>query len=290
MGALGPMPGVPGNVSPTQGMSQFCSICGDRATGKHYGASSCDGCKGFFRRSVRKNHVYSCRFSRNCTVDKDKRNQCRYCRLRKCFRAGMKKEGGCLFMLGALSRATYRDRCVSLNVVCLSDSDSPTFLIVTLNGIYKRHMCSSITLVISMPRDQMFWHISVFRSFWLLSALTFAKASINDVWYCWTFSGVSTSGIIFKNSSKPFSLDTGFTCTLNWLNRFTFSIQIQNNFFFIKIVSAVQNERDRISVRRTSYDDMNTTSSLSVSTLLNAEILSRQVSLCSQVYAISHEK
>lgn len=69
-----------------------CSICGDRATGKHYGASSCDGCKGFFRRSVRKNHVYTCRFSRNCVVDKDKRNQCRYCRLRKCFKAGMKKE------------------------------------------------------------------------------------------------------------------------------------------------------------------------------------------------------
>ncbi|XP_055851831.1 transcription factor HNF-4 homolog isoform X2 [Episyrphus balteatus] len=69
-----------------------CAICGDRATGKHYGASSCDGCKGFFRRSVRKNHLYTCRFSRNCVVDKDKRNQCRYCRLRKCFKAGMKKE------------------------------------------------------------------------------------------------------------------------------------------------------------------------------------------------------
>ncbi|CAO1376296.1 unnamed protein product [Diamesa tonsa] len=70
----------------------LCAICGDRATGKHYGASSCDGCKGFFRRSVRKNHTYSCRFQRNCVVDKDKRNQCRYCRLRKCFKAGMKKE------------------------------------------------------------------------------------------------------------------------------------------------------------------------------------------------------
>ena len=35
------------------------------------------------------------RFNRSCTVDKDKRNQCRYCRLRKCFRAGMKKEGKC---------------------------------------------------------------------------------------------------------------------------------------------------------------------------------------------------
>ncbi|XP_078396410.1 hepatocyte nuclear factor 4-gamma-like isoform X2 [Cetorhinus maximus] len=74
------------------GISTLCAICGDRATGKHYGASSCDGCKGFFRRSIRKNHVYSCRFNRQCVVDKDKRNQCRYCRLKKCFRAGMKKE------------------------------------------------------------------------------------------------------------------------------------------------------------------------------------------------------
>ena len=74
-------------------ISAYCSICLDRATGKHYGAASCDGCKGFFRRSVRKNHVYTCRFQRNCTVDKDKRNQCRYCRLKKCFRAGMRKEG-----------------------------------------------------------------------------------------------------------------------------------------------------------------------------------------------------
>ncbi|CAL8100869.1 unnamed protein product [Orchesella dallaii] len=81
------------NGGPLMGIAnQFCAICGDRATGKHYGAASCDGCKGFFRRSVRKNHIYTCRFNRNCVVDKDKRNQCRYCRLRKCFKAGMKKE------------------------------------------------------------------------------------------------------------------------------------------------------------------------------------------------------
>ncbi|XP_014243594.1 hepatocyte nuclear factor 4-gamma isoform X3 [Cimex lectularius] len=81
-----------GGNTPVPNFPQSCAICGDRATGKHYGASSCDGCKGFFRRSVRKNHLYNCRFSRTCVVDKDKRNQCRYCRLRKCFKAGMKKE------------------------------------------------------------------------------------------------------------------------------------------------------------------------------------------------------
>ncbi|XP_027194535.2 uncharacterized protein LOC113789225 [Dermatophagoides pteronyssinus] len=80
------------NSGQQQQQNSICAICGDRATGKHYGAFSCDGCKGFFRRSVRKNHLYTCRFNRNCVIDKDKRNQCRYCRLKKCFRADMRKE------------------------------------------------------------------------------------------------------------------------------------------------------------------------------------------------------
>jgi len=69
-----------------------CAICGDKATGKHYGAPSCDGCKGFFRRSVRRKHTYTCRFSRSCEINKEARNTCRFCRLRKCFKAGMKRE------------------------------------------------------------------------------------------------------------------------------------------------------------------------------------------------------
>lgn len=79
--------------SAANGGPQNCVICGDRATGKHYGASSCDGCKGFFRRSVRKGQQYKCRFQRSCPIDKDKRNQCRYCRLHKCFENGMRREG-----------------------------------------------------------------------------------------------------------------------------------------------------------------------------------------------------
>jgi hypothetical protein len=68
----------------------LCHICSDRATGNHYGAISCDGCKGFFRRSIRKEHQYKCRFQQNCNVDRTHRNACRACRLRRCIVAGMK--------------------------------------------------------------------------------------------------------------------------------------------------------------------------------------------------------
>uniref|UniRef100_H2ZEJ3 Uncharacterized protein n=1 Tax=Ciona savignyi TaxID=51511 RepID=H2ZEJ3_CIOSA len=106
------------------GLRTFCSICGDRATGKHYGASSCDGCKGFFRRSVRKNHQYQCRFSRNCTVDKDKRNQCRYCRLRKCFRAGMKREAVQNERDRISTKKSAIDESASLSVSTLLNADN----------------------------------------------------------------------------------------------------------------------------------------------------------------------
>lgn len=60
---------------PLSGAKHMCSICGDRASGKHYGVYSCEGCKGFFKRTVRKELTYQCREDRNCIVDKRQRNR-----------------------------------------------------------------------------------------------------------------------------------------------------------------------------------------------------------------------
>lgn len=69
-----------------------CVVCGDRASGRHYGAISCEGCKGFFKRSIRKQLGYACRGTRDCPVTKLHRNRCQYCRLQKCLGVGMRSE------------------------------------------------------------------------------------------------------------------------------------------------------------------------------------------------------
>ncbi|XP_013914584.1 PREDICTED: nuclear receptor subfamily 2 group C member 1 isoform X1 [Thamnophis sirtalis] len=70
----------------------LCVVCGDKASGRHYGAVTCEGCKGFFKRSIRKNLVYSCRGTRDCVINKHHRNRCQYCRLQRCIAFGMKQE------------------------------------------------------------------------------------------------------------------------------------------------------------------------------------------------------
>jgi len=89
------MTGANGTLPPSHPLSNskhLCAICGDRASGKHYGVYSCEGCKGFFKRTVRKDLSYACREERNCIIDKRQRNRCQYCRYQKCLTCGMKRE------------------------------------------------------------------------------------------------------------------------------------------------------------------------------------------------------
>ncbi|XP_063241626.1 nuclear receptor subfamily 2 group F member 1-A [Bacillus rossius redtenbacheri] len=90
-------PGSQGGLSQSgdvkNGQNIECVVCGDKSSGKHYGQFTCEGCKSFFKRSVRRNLTYSCRGNRNCPIDQHHRNQCQYCRLKKCLKMGMRREG-----------------------------------------------------------------------------------------------------------------------------------------------------------------------------------------------------
>uniref|UniRef100_A0A183BQF5 Nuclear receptor domain-containing protein n=1 Tax=Globodera pallida TaxID=36090 RepID=A0A183BQF5_GLOPA len=72
------------------GVQLTCTVCGDVATGRHYGSVACNGCKGFFRRTIRRGYKYTCRFSSNCQIDKHNRAVCRACRYARCIQFGMK--------------------------------------------------------------------------------------------------------------------------------------------------------------------------------------------------------
>uniref|UniRef100_A0A2I3TAM9 Nuclear receptor subfamily 2 group C member 2 n=2 Tax=Pan TaxID=9596 RepID=A0A2I3TAM9_PANTR len=70
----------------------LAKVINQQTSGRHYGAVSCEGCKGFFKRSVRKNLTYSCRSNQDCIINKHHRNRCQFCRLKKCLEMGMKME------------------------------------------------------------------------------------------------------------------------------------------------------------------------------------------------------
>ncbi|XP_022093948.1 nuclear receptor subfamily 1 group D member 2-like isoform X1 [Acanthaster planci] len=75
------------------GYAVLCRVCGDKASGFHYGVHACEGCKGFFRRSIQQNVKYRvCTKGDECLIMRINRNRCQYCRLKKCLYVGMSKD------------------------------------------------------------------------------------------------------------------------------------------------------------------------------------------------------
>lgn len=54
---------------------------------------SCESCKSFFKRTVRKGLTYACLKNENCKIDKRHPDRCQYCRYQKCLIQGMNREG-----------------------------------------------------------------------------------------------------------------------------------------------------------------------------------------------------
>uniref|UniRef100_A0A3Q1H771 Estrogen-related receptor delta n=1 Tax=Anabas testudineus TaxID=64144 RepID=A0A3Q1H771_ANATE len=75
------------------GPKKLCLVCGDFASGYHYGVASCEACKAFFKRTVQGNIEYSCPVMNKCEITKRRRKACQACRFQKCLQAGMMREG-----------------------------------------------------------------------------------------------------------------------------------------------------------------------------------------------------
>lgn len=196
-----PSPQYPSN-HPLCGSKHLCSICGDRASGKHYGVYSCEGCKGFFKRTVRKDLSYACREDRNCIIDKRQRNRCQYCRYQKCLSMGMKRE--------AVQEERQRNRERSENEVESTSNIQPD---ITVDRILEAELwmdakkepdVKSVGQVTDMQQIQMVeWakHIPHFNDLPLHDRTTLLKAGWNEILiaaFCHK-SVAFKDGIVFAN-------------------------------------------------------------------------------------------
>ncbi|XP_059800957.1 nuclear receptor subfamily 1 group D member 2a isoform X2 [Hypanus sabinus] len=89
----GPVNKSTSNITKINGMVLLCRVCGDMASGFHYGVHACEGCKGFFRRSIQQNIQYKkCLKNENCAIMRMNRNRCQQCRFKKCLAVGMSRD------------------------------------------------------------------------------------------------------------------------------------------------------------------------------------------------------
>ncbi|CAJ0958322.1 unnamed protein product, partial [Mesorhabditis belari] len=110
-----------------------CVVCGDVASGIHYGVSSCNGCKTFFRRVVIENRTYSCKNNGDCVIDKSMRCSCRHCRFKKCLRVGMDRSE-----LNVERRRKRKTRDMGMGVEGHKD---PQWSDPLIDLLYKKEVC-----------------------------------------------------------------------------------------------------------------------------------------------------
>ncbi|XP_034560606.1 nuclear receptor subfamily 1 group D member 2b [Notolabrus celidotus] len=80
-------------ITKINGLVLLCKVCGDVASGFHYGVHACEGCKGFFRRSIQQNIQYKkCLKNETCPIMRINRNRCQQCRFKKCLMVGMSRD------------------------------------------------------------------------------------------------------------------------------------------------------------------------------------------------------
>ncbi|KAF1590137.1 UNVERIFIED_CONTAM: Androgen receptor, partial [Eudyptes pachyrhynchus] len=108
-----------------------CLICGDEASGCHYGALTCGSCKVFFKRAAEGKQKYLCASRNDCTIDKFRRKNCPSCRLRKCYEAGMTLGARKLKKLGNLKTPDDAETASSCSP---TEEQAPKMVMTRIDG------------------------------------------------------------------------------------------------------------------------------------------------------------
>ncbi|XP_039262796.2 peroxisome proliferator-activated receptor delta-like isoform X1 [Styela clava] len=131
-----------------------CAICGDRASGFHYGVHACEGCKGFFRRTVRMRLKYKeCQIG--CKINVKSRNKCQYCRFQKCIKSGMSHDA---IRFGRMSRVEKkkiiskmaREEPELLNRKRIEEEENLKKLTLLLSEAFQAHLSTTRTKMIAL--------------------------------------------------------------------------------------------------------------------------------------------
>jgi succinate dehydrogenase flavin-adding protein (antitoxin of CptAB toxin-antitoxin module) len=83
-----------GNFRKRERNDLICVVCHASAMGYNFDQITCESCKAFFRRNALANaNKLKCRTGTNdCIITLETRKRCKYCRLKKCFDKGLRKE------------------------------------------------------------------------------------------------------------------------------------------------------------------------------------------------------
>lgn len=130
------------------GQQRLCEVCNDCATGYHFNAMTCEGCKGFFRRTIKQRKVYACSFKNQCKIEKGNRRQCQACRLQKCLGIGMKKE--CIMTDAEIEqkrKLVFLNRLKRNNQKPTEMSEEDHRIIQSVDEAYYRTKCDQETIV-----------------------------------------------------------------------------------------------------------------------------------------------
>ncbi|XP_036701066.1 steroid hormone receptor ERR2 isoform X2 [Balaenoptera musculus] len=125
---------------------RLCLVCGDIASGYHYGVASCEACKAFFKRTIQGNIEYSCPATNECEITKRRRKSCQACRFMKCLKVGMLKEGVRLDRVRG-GRQKYKRRL---------DSESSPYLSLQISPPAKKPLTKIVSYLLVAEPDKLY--------------------------------------------------------------------------------------------------------------------------------------